>query len=188
MSFTGGREEGRGISSCSPSLHDSSPLTPGLFRGRFPRTRGLPHWPRCQYRKVVFRLIDSRISSHGQRVEDYTSCFKNHLCYRLVFKDSLRNVCFFLSSATGKRISREGPSATPISVKAGTGGQGTGLTVPTGAPFFSDQNCVSLLPPEGLSQLLPLGLWRGFKIPTLSEFLPWPALAIGDAPLNVGKQ
>lgn len=30
-------EGGRGTSSCSLSLHDSSPPTPGLFRGRFPQ-------------------------------------------------------------------------------------------------------------------------------------------------------
>lgn len=42
--------------------------------------------PRGRYNKVVFRLIDSGISSHGQGVEGYTSRFKNYLCYRLVFK------------------------------------------------------------------------------------------------------
>lgn len=81
--FTGGR----GSSRRSRSLHHSSPLTRGHLGAVSPSPRGLPYRPWCcRYRKVVFRLIDSGISSLGQGVEDYTSCFKIYLCYRLVFK------------------------------------------------------------------------------------------------------
>lgn len=42
--------------------------------------------PCCWYKKVELQLIKPEIRSHGQGADDYTSCFKNHLCYRLTFK------------------------------------------------------------------------------------------------------
>lgn len=74
LSFEGGRN-GQIQLSLSQFMSPDTGVSWGLF---------LPK-PSGRY-KAVFRLINSGISSHGQGVEDYTSCFKNHLCYRLVFK------------------------------------------------------------------------------------------------------
>lgn len=87
----------RGRSSCRLSLAQFKCPDSGVRQGLFlPRPRGPPYRPRGRYNQVVFRLIDSGISSQGQGVEDYTSCFKNYLCYRLVLKILASGMFVFL--------------------------------------------------------------------------------------------
>lgn len=90
-----GGGEGETQSHAGCHWHDSSPPLAGKLEGVFRHPRGLPRWPCCPYKKVVLRLIDSGISSHGGWAEDYPSCFENHLCYRLVFKSLASGMCIF---------------------------------------------------------------------------------------------
>jgi hypothetical protein len=76
-SFEGGREDTPQISQFQGELGHSLSSSNAYHIGLC-----------CRYKKVVLRLINSEISSHSQKTEHYTSCLKNYLCYRLVFKSS----------------------------------------------------------------------------------------------------
>lgn len=100
-SFEGGSGEGT-----DPDTTDSSPLASSKLGGiapQSPRPARLALLP-IQEGSITTNLIGSGISSHGQWVEDYTSCFKNHLCYRFVLKSLASECLSSVSSATGRQV------------------------------------------------------------------------------------